>query len=355
MRLFSTHRPRRSDGFTLIELLVVIAIVALLISILLPSLGKAREAARQVICQSMLKQLGQAQQQYILSWKEYFAGVNTSGADAAYFSGANVVFDTTPTTPTTMWDWISPTVGDGAGLSPNRARRTLEIFNKYGCASARALNDTVWMGSSNAPDIDQFLSAQTDLKYRQVSYLQPAPFVFYSPAAPRSAVEYRPEGQTQVRRLWAGFASPALSPANYRPQLSRAEFFNNPSRKVMMGDGTRFYDHNARLLDFDIGAGAPGGSSGIIYGSFTDSSPAFHDSNAYGRVRAPNNPTNRNLSFRHNRGMNACFFDGSVRYISATEAYEKLDYWYPSGSTYLNANDAPPEARPNYTLNKPLP
>ena len=54
----------RRRGFTLIELLVVVAIIALLIAILLPSLSRARKQAKEVLCQSNLKQWGNIWQMY---------------------------------------------------------------------------------------------------------------------------------------------------------------------------------------------------------------------------------------------------------------------------------------------------
>lgn len=52
-----SYLQRSFRGFTLVELLVVISIIAMLMSIMMPALGRAREAGRRVVCASNLKQL----------------------------------------------------------------------------------------------------------------------------------------------------------------------------------------------------------------------------------------------------------------------------------------------------------
>ena len=69
------QRSRTTHAFTLIELLVVVAIIALLISILLPSLSQAREQARTVKCAANLKQFALANQMYANSNDGYFVPV----------------------------------------------------------------------------------------------------------------------------------------------------------------------------------------------------------------------------------------------------------------------------------------
>ena len=62
-----THRNR---AFTIVELLVVVSIIALLVGILLPAIGKARDQARMSISQANLRNIATAMASYAAEWND---------------------------------------------------------------------------------------------------------------------------------------------------------------------------------------------------------------------------------------------------------------------------------------------
>ena len=91
LALLSRVAPR---GFTLIELLVVVAIIALLLAILLPSLGSARLRAKHTLCAANLRSLGQAQtlycDEYSGEFPRYFVDYTAPVAGRLWWFGFEV-------------------------------------------------------------------------------------------------------------------------------------------------------------------------------------------------------------------------------------------------------------------------
>lgn len=324
------------SGFTLIELLIVIAIIALLVGILLPALRKAREAAQSLVCKSMERQMGFAMNAYANDWKEYFPGPNTSGADGQLTAGALYLFDKSPTTPTSTHDWMSPMFGDSAGLSPNRAQRTKQLFERFGCAAARIDIDTLFGG---AGDASQFQALFQQEGFGQISHLSPSSFHYF----PNADVATRSRYQGATLKF-DQFSAPVAVNANYRPRLDKVG--TQASNKVFASDGTRYYD--PPRLDFDIEPN-PG-----VFGSFTDSGPLFHGSTAYGRGHV-GNPINIKLSFRHpGQVINIVYFDGHAGSMTAPQAWTDATPWYPGGSVY-NGGSGTPESQAFHESGEVLP
>jgi prepilin-type processing-associated H-X9-DG protein len=307
----------------------------------------------------MVRQLTMSQLTYANDWKDSYACRYTSGAECDATNGAAVVGNTTSVTPTTSLDWISPSMGEAANLSANRADRTIQIFNNWRCPSANLFNRSLFI-SGSVPDQADFQAQFAAKGARQVSYLQPFGFSTFGSGTntdiPVSIRRYtRRDGTTYERQAGSNgigqFNNPVQVDKGFVPNLTKVGI--QLSSKVLVMDGTRYYDEQARLLDFDINP-AP-----TYYSSFSDT-PSYINSRAFGRTIDSQGQNNVKASLRHSMTGNLGYFDGHVSNQTANNIWRRVDWFYPSGSIF-NGIDAPPESRRSSSnpdgleVNKPLP
>jgi prepilin-type N-terminal cleavage/methylation domain-containing protein/prepilin-type processing-associated H-X9-DG protein len=139
--MFDTRKRalHHHDGFTLIELLVVISIISLLIAILLPALGAARESARAIKCSTNLKQIGVSIVAYTVDFADYLPPVRDTATDF------------------TTWDWairsylnINNALGDSGALVYYCESETIPSVNPEMSRTTRSYGYNHSIGTSGS-------------------------------------------------------------------------------------------------------------------------------------------------------------------------------------------------------------
>ncbi len=326
------HRSCRSwhAGFTLVELLVVISIIALLISILLPSLKAAREQAKQLKCQSNQAGIAKAAATYETEWNDWLPGSpgTTGSILIGNYASEPGNSENIPVPPTQVWDYAGPlaSVQMNMSLRPNRAERFEQVIEGiFECPSNNHLSVPypAPVGNWHATKL--------------VSYNTPRNFMYWSSNAPFSDANWptgwptRPPGDAQ-NNYYKG---------KYSPRVDRA---GQPSEKIFTTDSSRFTTDDAKL-DFDFDWRATYGGSFSTGGPTLQYQPGNPD-RSYLRSFLFNDPQRR-YSYRHGSrskpGIVVGYFDGHAGYLSESQS-RFPDPWWPKG-TLIPRSDLNKESR----------
>ena len=197
---FDLRLPRR--GFTLIELLVVIAVIAILASLLLPALAKAKDKAKQVSCVSNQRQWGLALQMYA---SDFNNGIPRDGMNSAGTYGAN-----DSQQPNAWFNLLPPLVGEqplsaytATVPAGNNAQQNSQILpfpggvgKIYQCTGAQMMGNDFTQIDGDSPaghGTDGFFSyaMNIDLKHNKPAYSPISSTCYPYPQMPKT---------TQIRR-----------------------------------------------------------------------------------------------------------------------------------------------------------
>lgn len=319
----TTHSAGTRRGFTLIELLVVVAIIAVLISILLPSLRAARKLAKRVVCASNMRQLGIGMFSYATEMEDWIIGApNGSGFPA---------WDQTERSdrlPTTVWDWANP-------MTPYLGRSAQDLpHDRF----ERMFKSR--LGVFQCPESSESMTAFRGVPLEHPFFVQPSNsyvtlykflLVGGSTTGIQQAAPYQVDWWTRPA-TWD-----TVSPDDYMPRIEKV---GPTSRKFFMLDGARFVTRQDQW-NYDAFLGRHFGS-----GSYASSGPVFKGSQEFGTELDTAN--GRRRSYRHPSGsilaLNALFFDGHVDWMTEKQT-RYHGYSMPTRSTLFNFNDMTEESK----------
>jgi len=342
------HIAPKRYAFTLVELLVVIGIIALLISILMPSLSKARRAAQTVACLSNLRQLGTAMIMYANENKGAIVGSgNTSGRHIWQLvggPGANLVtglnINNIPNVNEPL-DWAGP-LARVMGLKDSSLYGTDGVarFQFYTNAPQFLCPSYVGMvaspastGSGTDGGIVQAFSYNTALAFMNVANSQYA-------------------GTSSSDGLAGNVCLPGspywTAPAGYFPKITKV---GNSSQKVFMADGARRTRPFAPAYVTEYRLSSSPKTLNTNESMYADYGPFCGTTRSYSRGGIPGNQTGmptvdlRWLAFRHGTArqfaakglyrMNMVFFDGHAETMEDMAAANP-SLWVPRGSLFSN-------------------
>jgi prepilin-type N-terminal cleavage/methylation domain-containing protein/prepilin-type processing-associated H-X9-DG protein len=278
------NRSWTSRAFTLIELLVVIAIIALLVSLLLPSIAGARETARTTVCSANLHQLGVASLAYANDQKGYFCSGNFDNRVASFTGQPRTNFSSGhPEYAFNRMGWVADQVNGGYGkpgaaLCPSSICRSSENLTvaRTGLGSGFSVEvDGTSATTLDSTGVQKLISEGYNTNYCQSWYMastsMTSPYVGVATDPKRHVFVRGPLQDSQI----LGSASPDKVPffGDSTQQIGGGENQLDPDT-VLMPDGQT--TPGAKALTDGPRQGIIPGFTGPVWGrqDYTDFGPS---------------------------------------------------------------------------------
>jgi len=313
-------RQTMNKAFSLIELLVVISIVAILIALLLPALGNARDAARTTLCLSNLRQAGIGTNIYITENNEYLPGPNTSGLHLN--DGSSVLDAVGRNKPLINWDWVSPIFGDLIGLPDSPVDRLRAIYEEeFACPANDEQYDSVYAStySVGAEVPVQSYGINNNLVLHADSDAEEQ---MYPGTADRGIYTYGwiQSGVVEI-------------PSTYQFRVNQLATL---SSKVFATDGTRYVNSTTGEINYDVRLDKFDGS---VFGTFMPTmGNAWNNGSPFHRVAEMNEEFSRTYAYRHpGETLNMMYLDGRAENANVEDA-TRAEQFFPTGSVVVGAS-----------------